>query len=93
MAQAQHVGKLVLDASATPTRSSSRPSRPSAPRPPPCGGDGSYLVTGGLGGLGLSVAGWLAEQGAGHLVLLGRSGAATPEQRPRWRRSRPAARA
>ncbi|MDC0746351.1 type I polyketide synthase [Polyangium mundeleinium] len=42
--------------------------------------DGSYLVTGGLGGLGLSVAGWLAEQGAGHLVLVGRSGAATPAQ-------------
>jgi acyl transferase domain-containing protein/aryl carrier-like protein len=42
--------------------------------------DGSYLVTGGLGGLGLSVAGWLADQGAGHLVLLGRSGAASPEQ-------------
>jgi myxalamid-type polyketide synthase MxaE and MxaD/epothilone polyketide synthase C/epothilone polyketide synthase D len=42
--------------------------------------EGSYLVTGGLGGLGLRVAGWLAEQGAGHLVLLGRSGAASPEQ-------------
>ncbi|MDC3985913.1 type I polyketide synthase [Polyangium jinanense] len=42
--------------------------------------DGSYLVTGGLGGLGLSVAGWLAEQGAGHLVLVGRSGATTPAQ-------------
>jgi acyl transferase domain-containing protein/aryl carrier-like protein len=43
--------------------------------------EGSYLVTGGLGGLGLRVAGWLAEQGAGHLVLLGRAGAASPEQR------------
>ena len=35
----------------------------------------SYLVSGGLGGLGLSVAGWLAEQGAGQLVLLSRNGA------------------
>jgi acyl transferase domain-containing protein/acyl carrier protein len=42
--------------------------------------EGSYLVTGGLGGLGLRAAGWLAEQGAGHLVLLGRGGAASPEQ-------------
>jgi acyl transferase domain-containing protein/acyl carrier protein len=43
--------------------------------------DGSYVVTGGLGGLGLSVAGWLAEQGAGHLVLLGRSGIKTEAQK------------
>jgi myxalamid-type polyketide synthase MxaE and MxaD len=36
--------------------------------------DGAYLVTGGLGGLGLQVARWLVEQGARHLVLLGRRG-------------------
>lgn len=41
--------------------------------------DGSYLVTGGLGGFGLALARWLVERGAGHLVLLGRQGAATPE--------------
>ncbi|HEX4448075.1 MAG TPA: acyltransferase domain-containing protein, partial [Polyangiaceae bacterium] len=35
--------------------------------------DGTYLVTGGLGGLGLSVAGWLARRGARHIVLAGRS--------------------
>ncbi|WP_338866156.1 SDR family NAD(P)-dependent oxidoreductase [Myxococcus stipitatus] len=34
--------------------------------------EGSYLITGGLGGLGLAVAGWMVEQGARHLVLLGR---------------------
>ena len=34
--------------------------------------DGSYLITGGLGALGLKVADWLAERGAGHLVLVGR---------------------
>lgn len=33
----------------------------------------SYLVTGGLGGLGLSVAEWLVKRGARHLVLAGRS--------------------
>jgi acyl transferase domain-containing protein/ubiquinone/menaquinone biosynthesis C-methylase UbiE len=38
-------------------------------------GDGTYLVTGGLGGLGLLVARHLAERGARHLVLVGRSGA------------------
>ncbi|MCL2468484.1 MAG: type I polyketide synthase [Micrococcales bacterium] len=36
--------------------------------------DASYLVTGGLGALGRLVTTWLAEQGAGHLVLVGRSG-------------------
>ncbi|HEY1067979.1 MAG TPA: SDR family NAD(P)-dependent oxidoreductase, partial [Pirellulales bacterium] len=35
--------------------------------------DRSYLLTGGLGGLGLRLAEWLAENGAGPLVLLGRS--------------------
>ncbi|HLJ21174.1 MAG TPA: aminotransferase class I/II-fold pyridoxal phosphate-dependent enzyme, partial [Stellaceae bacterium] len=37
--------------------------------------EGSYLVTGGLGGLGLAVARYLVAQGARHLVLSGRSGA------------------
>jgi myxalamid-type polyketide synthase MxaE and MxaD len=36
--------------------------------------DATYLVTGGLGALGLHVAGWLVEHGARHLVLLGRRG-------------------
>ncbi len=35
--------------------------------------DGSYLITGGLGGLGLSIAQWMVEQGARHVVLVGRS--------------------
>ncbi len=35
--------------------------------------DGSYIVTGGLGGIGLAVARWLVEGGAGRVVLNGRS--------------------
>ncbi len=35
-------------------------------------GDRSYLITGGLGGVGLAVARWLAEAGAGSIVLNGR---------------------
>ncbi|HEU5039512.1 MAG TPA: SDR family NAD(P)-dependent oxidoreductase, partial [Gemmatimonadales bacterium] len=51
---------------------------------PACGGgtdgpalrpDATYLITGGLGGLGLTVAAWMVERGAEHLVLAGRSGA------------------
>nr|WP_225953341.1 type I polyketide synthase [Kibdelosporangium phytohabitans] len=35
--------------------------------------DGGYVITGGLGGLGLLIAGWLADRGAHTLVLNGRS--------------------
>ncbi|XVQ82172.1 type I polyketide synthase [Microbispora siamensis] len=45
------------------------------PRPIPVGPDATYLIVGGLGGVGLLTAEWLAEHGARHLVLAGRSGA------------------
>ncbi|MFK5952924.1 MAG: SDR family NAD(P)-dependent oxidoreductase, partial [Desulfobacterium sp.] len=35
--------------------------------------DAVYLVTGGLGGLGMRLSGWLVEKGARHLVLMGRT--------------------
>ena len=35
--------------------------------------DGSYLISGGLGDLGLLVARWMVEQGARRLILLGRT--------------------
>src|SRR6185369_16027721 len=34
--------------------------------------DGTVLITGGLGGLGIEIARWLVAQGAGHVVLAGR---------------------
>jgi NADPH:quinone reductase-like Zn-dependent oxidoreductase len=37
-------------------------------------GNSTYVVTGGLGGIGRSVSMWLAQNGARHLVLLSRSG-------------------
>ena len=46
---------------------------PVPPAAPTLAPDGSYLITGGLGGLGLKVAEWLVAQGARHLVLAGRS--------------------
>jgi acyl transferase domain-containing protein/surfactin synthase thioesterase subunit/acyl carrier protein len=42
---------------------------------------GSYLVTGGMGALGLLVAQYLATCGARHLLLTGRSGVSTDDQR------------
>ena len=35
--------------------------------------DSTYLITGGMGGLGLKTAEWMVRKGARHLVLLGRS--------------------
>lgn len=40
----------------------------------------TYLVTGGLGGLGLKVAQWLATHGANRLILTSRRGITTEEQ-------------
>lgn len=37
-------------------------------------GTGTYLITGGLSGIGLVVANWLAKKGVAHIALLGRSG-------------------
>jgi phthiocerol/phenolphthiocerol synthesis type-I polyketide synthase C len=68
MARGHHVGKLVLTAPETV--------RGVVPEPMPEGrfrGDATYLITGGLGALGLSLAEFLAERGAGALALAGRS--------------------
>lgn len=51
-------------------------------RPVPWHPNGTYLITGGLGDLGLLTARWMVQQGARRLVLLGR----TPlPPRPEWR--------
>jgi acyl transferase domain-containing protein/acyl carrier protein len=69
MSAAQHTGKLVLDA---PHRGHS-----SVVVPPESArvfrGDGSYIITGGLGGLGLFLASEMATAGCGRIVLTSRS--------------------
>jgi phthiocerol/phenolphthiocerol synthesis type-I polyketide synthase C len=42
--------------------------------------EATYLITGGLGGIGGAVATWMAEQGAQHLVLMGRGPASKSAQ-------------
>ncbi|MDH5396756.1 MAG: SDR family NAD(P)-dependent oxidoreductase [Cyclobacteriaceae bacterium] len=42
--------------------------------------DGTYLITGGASGFGLSVADWMTTKGAKHLVLMSRSGTKTEEE-------------
>ncbi|HZX00750.1 MAG TPA: SDR family NAD(P)-dependent oxidoreductase, partial [Bacilli bacterium] len=50
------------------------PSEPSA-----ASGEGTYLITGGLGALGMHTARWLVDRGARHLALLSRRGPASPD--------------
>jgi short-subunit dehydrogenase len=69
MAQAQHIGKLVVSMQ---DRAGLRVQR--GPRPVPIDAEASYLITGGLGGFGLALASHLADRGARHIVLAGRSG-------------------
>ncbi|AFZ33409.1 polyketide synthase (plasmid) [Gloeocapsa sp. PCC 7428] len=58
MQQAKHTGKIVITNYQLPITNYQLP--------------GTYLITGGLGGLGLLIAEWLVEQGARHLVLVSR---------------------
>ncbi|KAF2167650.1 hypothetical protein M409DRAFT_65790 [Zasmidium cellare ATCC 36951] len=41
--------------------------------------DGTYLITGGTGGIGRALASWMVDNGARNVVLLGRSGSSHPE--------------
>ena len=60
MAQAKHIGKVVLRQSTCGATIS---------------GHATYLIAGGLGALGMRVARWLVEHGARNVVLTGRGGA------------------
>ncbi len=70
MAQAKHIGKIVIAESAQDLAHAGAP-RLSGTKFR-AHGDATYLVTGGLGGLGLEAARWLARQGARNIVLMGR---------------------
>ncbi len=70
LAEARFAGKGVISIQGQPAQLVARVGGAVRIRP-----DGAYLITGGLGGLGSLVAGWLAEQGAGALVLVSRRGA------------------
>ena len=76
MQHGKHIGKVVLT-----FRDQAVAAVPAEDEPVTFRADASYLITGGLGGFGLAVARWMAERGAGTLVLVGRRGADTPEAR------------
>jgi acyl transferase domain-containing protein/1-acyl-sn-glycerol-3-phosphate acyltransferase/NADP-dependent 3-hydroxy acid dehydrogenase YdfG/acyl carrier protein len=71
MAQAKHIGKVVVQNQGPVGVRSSIEQRV------PVRENSTYLVSGGLGGVGLSVARWLADRGAGSILLCGRSAPST----------------
>jgi NAD(P)-dependent dehydrogenase (short-subunit alcohol dehydrogenase family)/acyl carrier protein len=70
MAQAKQIGKIALSMRDQDIRVTPLIERKEVVR-----SDAAYLITGGLGDLGLLAANWLVERGARHLVLMGRTGA------------------
>jgi acyl transferase domain-containing protein/acyl carrier protein len=73
MAQARHIGKVMVSLERPVIKQETETESKVTIH-----GDAAYLITGGLGSLGLQVADWMVEHGARHLVLTGRRGAATP---------------
>ncbi|MDD5274053.1 MAG: SDR family NAD(P)-dependent oxidoreductase, partial [Methylovulum sp.] len=78
MQQAKQIGKIVV------TYEHGIQTKPSAEKSATLSAvnfcaDKCYFVTGGLGGFGLRSAQWLIAKGAKHLILISRSGPASPE--------------
>jgi phthiocerol/phenolphthiocerol synthesis type-I polyketide synthase C len=82
MAQARHTGKIVVTMpeavgsdplTVDGERSAVNDRQSTVARSTPLRRDGTYLITGGLGGIGLKVAEYLAAQGASSVALLGRT--------------------
>jgi 1-acyl-sn-glycerol-3-phosphate acyltransferase len=84
LAQARHIGKLVL------TLGEASYAGVPAVRGLACRPEGTYIISGGLGGFGLLVAQWLVDRGATHLVLVSRTGAPTPANAQAFERLRAA---
>ena len=74
MQQAKHIGKVVIDYESKPTEVLANDESEVKLKP-----NRSYWVAGGMGGFGLRVARWLAERGAKHVILGGRSSTISDE--------------
>ena len=72
MAQGLHQGKIVLEVQSQKTPPITNSQQVVIKT------DGAYIITGGLGGFGLLVANWLAQQGAGEIILMGRHAQSLP---------------
>ncbi|KAF3384455.1 Compactin diketide synthase mokB [Penicillium rolfsii] len=75
MHSGKHMGKIVVEVPSELTPAFTRPIKRSVA----ISENKSYLLVGGLGGIGRAVANWLVERGARHLIMLSRSAGQLPE--------------
>ncbi|PHH71960.1 hypothetical protein CDD82_6238 [Ophiocordyceps australis] len=74
---ASHMGKVIVSMAALATEVKAKP----LAKPIEFDPDATYLLTGGFGGLGRSLATWLVEHGAKSLVFLSRSAGISQESK------------
>ncbi len=74
MSQAKHIGKVIITQKNNDRK---------------INGDSTYIITGGLGGVGLVTTEYLIERGAKHIVLLGRKHPSAEQnmQLDKWRKA------
>ncbi|EEP81155.1 predicted protein [Uncinocarpus reesii 1704] len=75
MQTGKHMGKIVLE----PTGHDIVPVLPRGLKPYRFRSNATYLLSGGLGGIGRSIALWMSNNGAKNIVFLSRSGSKKPE--------------
>lgn len=75
MQEVEHAGKIVLRVHPEDLV----PVVPRNPNPVSLDGNATYMIAGGLGGIGRSLVLLLAQHGAKHIAFFSRSGAASPE--------------
>ncbi|KAI1074258.1 hypothetical protein F5B20DRAFT_596550 [Whalleya microplaca] len=76
MQKGQHIGKLVIRIPKDTSKIAASPARQDFSFP----ADVSYLLVGGLGGLGRAIAMWMVEHGAKNLIFLSRSCGEKPRE-------------
>ncbi|KAL2822603.1 hypothetical protein BJX63DRAFT_441226 [Aspergillus granulosus] len=74
MQAGKHIGKIIVL-----PRSGDKVKVSTGPKPVRLSRNATYLIIGGLGGIGRSIARWLVSRGAGHLILVSRNATSRPE--------------
>ncbi|KAL6694561.1 KR domain-containing protein [Trichoderma pleuroticola] len=77
MQKGQHIGKIVVSMPEDPSKLQSA----AKPQVVKFKSDRTYLLVGGLGGLGKSVSNWMVENGARHIMYLSRSAGDSKQDR------------
>lgn len=75
MQKGQHIGKIVINMPESPRQLQAQPKSHEIT----FSANASYLLVGGLGGLGRAVSTWMVERGARQLVYISRSAGTNPE--------------